>query len=41
MFNVPTMALLTTIAQGRLGQVDVSAITSIPFATHGECGRDV
>ncbi len=41
MFNVPTMALLTTVAQGRLGQVDVSALTSIPFGTHGECGRDV
>lgn len=39
MFLVPAMALLTTIAEGALAGVDVSAITSIPFATHGDCGR--
>jgi hypothetical protein len=41
MFNVPTMALLTTVAQGTLDEVDVSGLFSIPFATHGECGRDL
>jgi hypothetical protein len=24
-----------------MDEVDVSRITAIPFATHGECGRDV
>lgn len=41
LFNRPTMALLTTVAQGKLSDVDVSGITAIPFATHGECGRDL
>jgi hypothetical protein len=39
LFRIPTMAVLLAVADGSLAAQDISAYTSLPFATQGECGQ--
>jgi len=38
LFRIPTMAVLTAVANGSLTSYDVSAYPGLPFATQGPCG---
>ena len=40
LFRIPTMAVLTAVANGSLGSYDISGYTSLPFAMQRPCGED-